>query len=436
MRHIWDEFYRAALASPKIEFEIFEDKKLLISAKSSNLHQRIVSLFGKSYNQRLIPVKEETEVVSVNGFVLKPEYAKKTRGEQYLFVNDRFVKSPYINNSIRNAFEGLINPDSFPGYYIFVNIDPSEIDINIHPTKTEIKFRDDRLVASIVASSVRRSLGVHHAMPSIDFEIENSSAFTAIKSREVRIPQIKINPDYNPFKNNVQPIDAFNTDGSKQRWEQFYEKPEANSPQLDLNDNDQKLSDKFVYENFIQISRRFILSTMKSGLLLVDQNLAHRRLIFDDLFQKQKESSLSSEQLMFPEKISLSRSDSELMAEICEELNQSGFVISQLGSDTFSISARPQGLEFQEEKLSSIIENILEEFKSAAFVRKDFRKSVIMTMARKLSILEGRELSQKMMQSLISGLFQSSNPELSPEGHKIFRIITAQELATLLNNEK
>lgn len=433
MRHIWDEFYRAALASPAIAFEFYDDKKLLISTRASSLQQRIISLFGKSYQQRLIPVREETIDVQLNGFVIKPEYAKKTRGEQYLFINDRFIKSAYINNSIRNAFEGLIHPDAFPGYYLFLSIDPSEIDINIHPTKTEIKFRDERMVSSIVASAVRRSLGIHHAMPSIDFESETIIDFKESKNREVIVPTIKVNPDYNPFKNKIQPVDAFSRDAMIGKELGFYRDDIVHS-QHELLPEERK-SEKASYEQYVQISGRYIVSSMKSGLLLVNQNLAHQRLIFDELFQKGSEGEMNSEQLMFPESITLARSDAELMAEISDELNESGFVISQLGPETFSVSALPQGIDLLNNTIPSLMESILEEFKSSAKLRKDFRKSVILSMARKLSMPEGRSLSQDMMQRLISGLFMSSNPEIAPDGKRIFRIIPAEDLAILINKE-
>ena len=433
MRHIWDEFYRAALASPNVSFELYEDKKLLVAARSSNLNQRIINLFGKSYQQRLIPVKEETIDVQLNGFIIKPEHAKKTRGEQYLFINDRFIKSSYINNSIRNAFQGLIHDDAFPGYYLYISIDPAEIDISIHPTKTEIKFRDERMVASIIASAVRRALGLHHAMPSIDFESETTLHFPEDRNRVVKAPVIKVNPDYNPFKNSVQPVDAFSRDILVDRQMEFYNSSDHFDGENYV--RPETRSEKASYEKYVQIANTFIVSSMKSGLLLVNQNLAHQRVLFDELIQKQDDGNGFSEQLMFPESIHLARADAELMAEISDELNESGFVISQLGPDTFSVSAIPQGVDLQNNTIPALMESILEDFKSSAKLKKDFRKSVILSMARKLSIPEGRQLNQEMMQRLVSGLFQSSNPEIAPDGKRIFRIISADELTILLSKD-
>lgn len=432
MRHIWDEFYRAALASSNIAFELYDDKKLLVSTHASSLNLRIISLFGKAYQQRMIPVKEETVDVQLNGYIIKPEYAKKTRGEQYLCINDRFIKSAYINNSLRNAFQGLIHPDSFPGYYLFLSIDPSEIDINIHPTKTEIKFRDERMVASIIASAVRRSLGVHHAMPSIDFESETILDFKENNNREVIIPTIKVNPDYNPFKNKIQPVDAFSHDALVKKELEFYSDEGMDDQELIPKES---RSEKASYEYYVQIAGTYILSSMKSGLLLVNQSLAHQRILFDELIQKGEGENNNIQQLMFPETLTLAHSDASLMAEITDELNESGFVISQLGPDTFSVSALPQNVDLQKNTIASLLEGILEEFKSSAKRRKDFRKSVILSMARKLSIAENQVLTQEMMQRLISGLFQSSNPEHAPDGRRIFRIILADELATLLSKD-
>lgn len=433
MRHIWDEFHHVVLPNHHIRFRFFENGKPVMSLEPSNLLQRIVGVFGKNYQQRLIAMEQETQDVAVSGLIIKPEYAKKTRGEQFIFVNNRFIRSPYINSAIRNAYSGLISEDSFPGHFIFLNIDPAQIDINIHPTKTEIKFRDERLIASVIASAVRRALGSHNAMPAIDFDVEQNFDLTLDPTREVKIPQIKINPDYNPFKNSVQPIDYTSTERSRLRWEGQMESSATTQVQASFPSeyptSDEARSD----EVYLQIGRRFIVSNVKSGLLLVDQSAAHQRILYDDLLGSYESESRNSRVLMFPENISLNQSDSQLMAEISDELNLSGFVISQLGRDMFSVSAVPEDLDLKGITVAQLMESVLEDFKSSGTIRGgEFRHTVILSMARKLSVKPGQFMNREMMQIMIAKLFASSNPEMSPEGRPIFRIISAEELTKML----
>jgi DNA mismatch repair protein MutL len=432
-RHIWDEFHHLVLPNYQIRFRFFENGKPLMSLEPSNLLQRIVGVFGKSYQQKLIALEQKTQDVSVTGLIIKPEYAKKTRGEQFIFVNNRFIRSPYINSAIRNAYSGLISDDSFPGHFIFLSIDPAQIDINIHPTKTEIKFRDERLIASVIASTVRRALGSHNAMPAIDFEVEQNFDLTLDPTREVKIPQIKINPDYNPFKNSVQPIDYTSTERSRLRWEGQLESSattqvQANFPS-EYPSSDQMRTD----DTYLQIGRRYIVSNVKSGLLLVDQSAAHQRILYDDLLGTYESDSHNSRVLMFPENISLNQSDSQLMAEISDELNQSGFVISQLGRDMFSVSAVPENIDLKGITVAQLMESVLEDFKSSGTIRGgDFRHTVILSMARKLSVKPGQFMSREMMQMMIARLFASANSEMSPDGRPVYRIISAEELTKML----
>lgn len=431
LRHIWDEFHHVVLPNPQLRFRFFEGQKVLMTLEPSNIMQRIVGVFGKPYQQRLLSVSQETQYVTVSGMVVKPEYSKKTRGEQFLFVNNRFIRSPYINSSIRNAYQGLISEDAFAGYFIFLEIDPAEIDINIHPTKTEIKFRDERMVASVVASTVRRALGTNNMMPSLDFEIEQGIDLSLDSNREVRAPQIRINPDFNPFKNSVQPIDYTSAERSKERWESPFESGVGQQQPLDI-PSEFASSDGMQAEVYMQIGRRFIVSSVKSGLLLVDQQAAHQRIIFDDLIQIEKSGSRHSRLLMFPEKITLNGSDAELMAEISDELNENGFVISQLGRDMFSVSAVPENLDLKGITVTQLLESVLEDFKSSGALKADIQSTVILSMARKLSVRHGQFLNREMMQLMISRLFKTTNPEVSPEGKSIYSIITAEQLAGMM----
>lgn len=433
MRHIWDEFHHVALPNPTVAFRLFDGTKLLMSLGSSQTMQRIVGTFGKQYQQRLVSVAQDTEYVRLNGFAIKPEFCKKTRGEQFLFVNNRFIRSAYLNSAIKNAYHGLISDDVFPGYFLFLNIDPADIDINIHPTKTEIKFRDERMISALISSAVRRALGTSNLMPSIDFENEPLVDFSMQPDREVRIPQIKINPDYNPFKNSVQPVDFTATERSRERWETpSFEQDVAQNTLLILDQQENVDQERPANEVFLQIGRKYIISSVKSGLLLVDQNAAHQRILFDEFMGTEKTSSTHARLLMFPENLTFGASDAAVMAEITDELNNHGFVISQLGRDMFSVSAVPESLDLRGITLSQLLEAILEDYKASGQIQAQIYHSVVLSMAKKLAVKHGQFLSSEMMQLMISKLFATSNPEVSPEGRKTYKIINASQLNDLL----
>ncbi|HPE99191.1 MAG TPA: DNA mismatch repair endonuclease MutL [Bacteroidales bacterium] len=433
MHHIWDEIHRVAIPNHHIRFRIFEGSRILSTHEPSNLQQRIVSLFGKQYQQRLMSVSQDTQYVRVSGVVIRPEFSKKTRGEQFLFVNNRFIRSNYINAAIKNAYQGLIPADAFPGYFIFIEVDPAEIDINIHPTKTEIKFRDERMIATMITSTIRRSLGTGNAMPSIDFEVEQGIDFSLNPDREVKIPQIKINPEFNPFRNSVQPIDYTSAERSRLHWENDTIPSPDPLPEDTLPDQFVPQNETFNTESYIQAGRRFIISNVKSGLLLVDQHQASLRIVFDQLVNSGHHESKNARLLMFPENISFGAADSELMAAISDELNNCGFVISQLGRDMFSVSAVPDDVELNGISVKQLLEGVLEDYKSAGALRTDRREAVILSMARKLSVRHGQFLNSEMMKLMISKLFASSNPEISPEGKNIFTIVSADDLAKWLH---
>lgn len=434
MNHIWEEIYRVAIPNYNINFKIFDGNKSLATYTESNLQQRIVSVFGKNYQQKLLSFAQDTDYVKIHGFVIKPEYSKKTRGEQYLFVNNRFIRSAYINAAIRNAFSGLISSDSFPGYFIFIEINPAEIDINIHPTKTEIKFRDEKMVAAVIASSIRKSLGTNNMMPSIDFESETTIDFTLDPNRAVKIPQIKVDPNFNPFKRSSHSIGSASKNNSINRWENIsVEKNISAESSIPVLEN--TLIETNAYEsseNYIQIGRRYIVSNVKSGLLLVDQHAASMRILFDKLKSKNQTSSNNSHMLMFPETINLSATDAHLMSEISDELNKCGFVISYLGKEMFSVSAVPENIDLRGSKINQILESVLEDYKYSGIVKNNKNDAVILSMARKLSLKHGDFLNREMMQLLISELFASSNPEIAPDGKKIYSIVNVDDLSKWL----
>lgn len=431
-KHIYDEFFRVALTHPEIRFQLYENDKVMITADKGNLHQRIVSLFGKHFNQRLITVEQETEYVNVKGFIVKPEYARKQRGEQYFFVNQRFIRSFFLNAAVQRAFSELIPEGSFAGYFLFIDLNPSELDINIHPTKTEIKFQDERMISAILASSVKRALGVNNAMPSIDFENEPAFDVPFHPDRQIVMPSIKINPDYNPFNKTVS-LGKNASIESQHRWEpeqsRLYSQPTELDNAFGLDDDKMPL----VIESYIQLDRKFIVSTLKSGLLVVNQHLAHFRIMFDKLMNQALNRSTVKQKLMFTETLSLNPAESAALEKMLPELLQIGFEINQLADGSFELTAVPVDWSTSDVSFRLFIEEVIAAYFNGNQVSKTVSESAILTMARKLSVREGQILTNEMMCTLIAELFASSSPEWAPDGLRIFAVIPPVELDNWIN---
>lgn len=431
-KHIYDEFFRVALTHPEIRFQLFDNDKAMITADKGNLHQRIVALFGKHFNQRLIPVEQETEYVNVKGFIVKPEYARKQRGEQYFFVNQRFIRSFFLNAAVQRAFSELIPEGSFAGYFIFIDLNPAELDINIHPTKTEIKFQDERMISAILASSVKRALGVNNAMPSIDFENEPAFDVPFLPDRQIIMPTVKINPDYNPF-NKAVPLSKQASIESHTRWEaesmNLPSQQSMSGPSFDMDEENKPL----VVESYLQLDRKFIVSTLKSGLLVVNQNLAHFRILYDKLMQQTLNRSMAKQKLMFTESISLNPAEAAALETMLPDLLQIGFEITQQSDGTFELTAVPVDWSSSDVSFRSFLEEIISEYFNGSHLSNTVSESAILSMARKLSVREGQILTNEMMRSIIAQLFVSSSPEWAPDGLRIFAVIPPAELDNWLN---
>jgi len=446
IRHIIEEFQRVALAHYDLGFSLFHDRKPVFQLKPSNLKQRIISIFGNQFNQRLVQVEQKMENLSITGFIGKPEFAKKTRGEQYFFVNQRFMKHPYLNHAVDSAFDELMPEKSFPAYFIFIEIDPKEIDINIHPTKTEIKFQNEKIVYSVLRSAVKQALGKFSITPSINFEVEPTFDFRMPpKNQPIQQPQIKINPDYNPFERSQ----ATQTDRNRsnlENWEKLFpernfkasqnelieREPERVSPQLEAG-----FGENLNTENtFFQLHRRFILSQVKSGLMVIDQQKAHERILYERYIELMGAGNSLSQQELFPIKLSLSLADAGLLNEIREELNLLGFSIKPDDKKTFQfvIDGTPAGLK--QANIDDLIGGILETFKNNLNTY-DLDKSVNLarSMAKNLAIKSGKMLQPIEMRTIIDELFACKIPEISLDGESIVNIITINELSNRFNRK-
>lgn len=456
MRHIIDEFQRVALAHPKIFFSLHSDGNELFHLPAEALKQRIVHLFGNSYNQRLVPVEEDTTIIAVNGFIGKPEFAKKTRGEQFFFVNKRFVKDPYLHHAVMNAYEDILPADAYPLYVLFIEIDPSKIDINVHPTKTEIKYEDDKAMYAILRSTVKRSLGRYNIAPTLDFNQETSfSNFITNKPlEEIQAPTISFNPDFNPFEDTKSTSGSLRASsyaaglekkaGIPQNWDTLYQiAQEEPSEQLSLHQPETKEDPRPDTEKtntfqegtkqFFQLHNRFIVSQIHSGFMLIDQQAAHERILFEHYLEQLTHNQGISQQSLFPQTIELNPADYALMEDILPEIQTLGFQVRPFGKTTFVVDGIPAdlGLGINETK---ILEQLLEDFKNNKDkLQLNKRENLARSLAKNAAIKPGTALNNQEMSELIDKLFATPSPSISIHGKPIVVTITLQELMERFN---
>lgn len=434
MRHITDEFFRVAMMNPEVGFSLTNNDKEMYHLTSGNLKQRIVGLCGKDYEKKILPVQQETETASINGFIVKPEFLRKTRGEQYFFVNKRFIKHAYLHHAIENAYQELIPKDCYPGYFINIDIDPSEIDINIHPTKTEVNFQDVKLVYAILHSAVRKSIGQNNLSPTLDFDVNPDLGIdfgeASRMDRPIIEPKIDFDPFYNPFKTQSQARQH-----ASGNWRIMYEDDDntvgSNISQISNFDEvpNTVIDNKNLY---IQLQQAYIITTVKSGLLVVDQHLAHMRVLYEKYMKEMDNNQEASQQELFPQHISLNANDASLLREIKSELENIGFRIQQMNHTTFIINGTPS--DSKSADAVSLLEKILDMYKTNLTDYKlDKRINLARSLASQLAIKSGQSLNAVEMQDIIDRLFACSVPEVSPDGKKIYTILNVNELKTRLN---
>ncbi len=434
-RHIIDEFERVALAQPTIAFSLNQNGLEVFKLPASNLRQRIVNLYGQPYNERLVPVQEETTLTNIQGFVGKPEFARKTRGEQYFFVNRRFIKDGYLHHAVTNAFESLLPRDAYASYWLYLEIDPAKIDVNIHPTKTEIKFEDERSVYAIVRAAVKRALGQYSVAPSLDFERETSFDIpSGMNNRPPVLPGITVNTGYNPFKESG---DRIRTSG----WEKMYEgldqvtvaqaallpDPAELFPDADAKSETASEEMSTATSDIISIDARYLVFPMHGGLCLVDQQAAHERILFEELLNRPEEAIQGSQQELFPVHLQFRNADAELLSQHLDDLRRFGFVLESFGGSAFVLQATPAGVERGTEQ--SVLEHILENLKHFhPDPTEPVREQLAKALARSLAIPGGRELAARKRQELIDALFRCSNPGVGIDGKPCIVRVSQEEL--------
>lgn len=434
-RHVIEEFERVALAQPQIAMSLQQNGMEVFQHPVSNFRQRIVNLYGANYNERLVPVQEETSLLNIAGFVGKPQFARKTRGEQYLFVNRRFIKDGYLHHAITGAFEELLPRDSFASYWLHLDIDPAKIDVNIHPTKTEVKFEDERSVYAIVRASVKRALGQYSVSPAIDFEQERAFDIPhAMRKESPRQPMVMVDTEYNPFREKSSPAEnrelnnlysGINTDVRS-----LVESQQVSPQKLSLNSkwNEELLleSDEFIF----QLDNRYIITRLKTGLLIIDQQAAHERILYERYLKLMESGNGPSQQSLFPQVLELAAGDYEVLKEINADIRSLGFDLQEFGQNAFVIHGTPADIPAGDEK--RMIEKLIEQFKNnQSQLNVDRREVLTRSMARNSSIKNGKHLNPKEMKQLLDELFACEKPFLSIDGKSTVVRMSLEEIKEL-----
>ncbi len=447
MKHIIDEFERVALTHPEVHFKMVSNGTETFNLPLGSLRQRIVGVFGKNFNQKLVPLDENTSIVNITGFIGKPEYSKKTRGEQFFFVNKRFIKSGYLHHAVMNAYDDLIQQKNYPSYFIYMEVDPSTIDINIHPTKTEIKFEDEKSVYAIVNSAVKQSIGKYQVAPSLDFETETSFNVDPPKlGDEIKIPQIKVNTDFNPFEREQNPKGSIKGSTGKSSFELPKRSVDQQSALVDLyqtnssitieeeseKEEEQELVEVESKQKFFQLHSKYIFSQIKSGYILIDQNKAHERILYEQFLKTLSTNEGVTQQQLFPISVEFTSGDFAVLEEIWDEVQLIGFDIEKFGNQSIAVNGVPADL--RQTDIPTLFEEIIEQFKNnKGELKLNTRESIARAMAKSMAIKNGKKLRDNEMVLIIDQLFACEAPYFSPTGKKTVITITLDELEKLFS---
>lgn len=440
MRHVIDELHRVALAHEQIAFVMYHNGNELFNLPVSNKRQRIVNIFGKKSNEKLVPVEEETAIVNIEGFIVKPEFAKKTKGEQFFFVNDRFIKHAYLNHAVTAAFDGLLPDRARASYFLYLRVDPKTIDINIHPTKTEVKFEDEHSIYTLLRAAVKHSLGQFNIAPVLDFEKDTSyDTPYDYKNKKASTPEISVDRSFNPFKQEGSVSVAYAKNFQKpssENWESMYEglqskntegfsqvhiesEPE-NEPLFDKSENKQ------TYTTY-QLNNKYLVTKLKSGMVVIDQQRAHQRVLYEELLKNITVKESVSQQLLFPLRLEFSTTEMELLKQLEASLSNTGFVFQFSPEGIVTVSGIPASV--QESEVSIILEQLLNdvahEVPDAGFSQTDL---LAKSMANSMAIRSGERLDEASREHLVNALFACTAPDVSPFNKRTFITIGVDEI--------
>lgn len=438
LRHISDEFHRVALAHPNIAFALYHNGSELFNLPQENYRQRVVHIFGTKTNEKLVPVEEETEVLKISGFVGKPEFSKKTKSEQFFFVNQRFIKSPYLNHAINAAFDGLLKDGYHPSYFLNLTVDPKTIDINIHPTKTEIKFDDEHTLYAILRSAVKHSLGQFNIAPVLDFEHQSSlNTPYNYKDKTASAPLVEVDRAFNPFsedENNRRQSLTHSTSfkqAAAASWESLYvgleskgnnSKTEFSEVTFESDSQTETIFSNSSIESTkttFQLQQKYIVSTLKSGMLIIDQNRAHQRVLYENFLKHITIKEATSQQLLFPLQLHFTPNETKIIGDLKADLEHTGFVFLELNEKEITITGVPVGVSESEvtiifEQLISDVENDVPDanFSAADLLAK--------SMAKSLAIKNGQSLNSMEQEHMVNSLFACKEPNVSPTNRPTF----------------
>lgn len=431
-RNILTELERIVLVNPSIEFSFIDNDIEVLKYPACGLRQRIVNVIGKSFNQQLISIDVDTSLAKITGFVGKPESARKTRAQQYFFVNNRYMRHPYFNKAVLSAFEPLIPTGEFPNYFIYLDVDPSTIDVNIHPTKTEIKFENEQPIWQILSAAVKEALGKFNEVPTIDFDTEGAIDIPIHDpSKNTMQPRVNVNPSYNPFKS----ASSTNYKRPNLDWETFYQGFENEKGTLDIPDEptvavnlfdqqeNQAETDRGNNDMVIhyQYKNRYILTSVKSGLMLIDQHRAHVRILFDQFLSQIEHKRGISQRALFPEIIELSPSESAMIPYLIDDLTAVGFDLSHLGNNAYAINGTPS--EINADPVQLVHNMIDKSIESGSDVKEEIRESLALSMANAAAIPYGHRLSDEEMNKIVDQLFASPSHKYTPNGKSIISML-------------
>jgi len=434
LRHIIDEFQRLALAHADLEFSFVQTDEVVYDLPAGKLSQRIVNIFGKSYQGQLAPCQEETDRVKVHGYVGRPEFSRKTRGEQFLFVNQRFIRSNYLHHAVMSAFENLLPENSFPFYVLFIDIDPKHIDVNVHPTKTEIKFDDERAVYAVVRSAVRQAIGSHNLTPAIDFNAD-VNIISKLSQSGGQSPDVYLDERFSTALRNP----------SHDHWEKLFEQskhfaPQAPEPQVlrfesNANKSPEELADAVSEDKALfQIHNRYIMRQVRSGLMILDQQYAHERILYEKFLNQLKNRSAESQHDLFPQTLTLSAADFALVLEMEQEIAALGFRFEEFGKNTIVINGVPTNLQASGGK--ALFEGLIEQFKAnQSELSIPLKENLARSLAKRAGIKAGQKLVKEEMKALIDGLFACATSNYTPDGVPTFFIFELRKIESYFNRQ-
>jgi len=429
LRHIITEFNHAALAYPDIEFQLIHNNAQVLNLPAGKLKARISGIFGKQIVHNLISLETDTTIVKISGYIGKPENAKKTYGEQFLFVNQRYMRHPYFHKAIMKAYEDILPPDHFPGYFLFFETDPASIDINIHPTKTEIKFEDERSIWQILQAATREAIGKHNLSPTLDFSKEGIIDIPILKKdQDISMPRENINPAFNPFDNESQ-RDGFGQQERKDAhrdWQKLYDGRNNSDLAPGLGFDNSASGETGHETRYLQLKGKYILTPVKSGLMVIDQRRAHIRILYEQHLATLQKDAGNAQNTLFPETVELNPSDYKLCLELVDEIGKLGFEIRDFGQNSVIVHSVPANSAIHD--IKSVIETFLEQYKNyASEMTLDQHEKIARSTAIASAVNYGKQLDSKEMQEIVDQLFACSNPNTTPGGKTILNIVKLED---------